>query len=226
LKRTLSEAPRLFQADPPTPPDNTPQPLPQARPRSRRKRRLENSVVQTRGRRPAYNSVLPAQEQPRTHSDTLIPDQPRDQQSQLLFAPPLSSTTNSLIGTYSCQTAVRIFAQGDGLSTQQGTTTSPISVRIFIAIERSDQKIEIQQLYRRACYYAFAQLHTKGSSVDSIVQEIENELPIVQDARRKVYNILRIGTKWMAIVEEFASIINHTPQQVIGLLYLLGSPSV
>jgi hypothetical protein len=207
LRRTWSEAPQLFQADPPPPP-------------------IENPVVQARGKRPASGSAPRARKHPRTLSDSLIPDRPRDQPSQVFSTPPLSSTAIDLVETYSYQIAARILGRGDRLDIQQGSGSGGVFARIFLAIERSDQKIEIQQLFRRACCYAFAQLHKKGTSVDPIVQEIENELPLAQDTRQKVYHIFRIGTKWVAIVEQFASIVNRASQQLTGLLCLLGSPSV
>jgi hypothetical protein len=107
---------------------------------------------------------------------------------------------------------------------QQISGSSSNFVRIFLAVERSDQNIEIQQLFRRICCYVAARLHAKHTSVDLIVREIENAVPAGGDIRQKVYNILRIGTKWLSIVEDFKSITGD-PQQLTGLLCLFNSAS-
>ncbi|KND92894.1 hypothetical protein TOPH_02403 [Tolypocladium ophioglossoides CBS 100239] len=212
LTQTWKEAPHLFRVPPLSPPD------------------VENPTVQRRTKRSTTGTASRVRKHPRTlpalSSNNLIPDRSRDQPSQACNSePPLSSTIINLVNTYSYQNAVRVFGIGDGLDIQHGTGSSGVFVRVFLAIERGDQKIEIQQVFRRICCYAFAQLHRKGISVDPIVQEIENALPLVQDTRQKVYHILRIGTKWVAIVEKFGSIVNRTPPQLTGLLCLLGSGS-
>jgi hypothetical protein len=208
LNRTLLEAPHLFQANPPAP-----QPI-------------ENPGAQERVTRPAPGLAPQARKRQRTLPDSLIPGRPQGRPLQLTSTPPLSSTVTDLVKTYSYQYAERAIGRADALDIQQGSGSSGSFAKVFHAIERTDQKIEIHQLFRRACCYAFAQLHEKGTSVDPIVQEIKNELPQIQDARNKVYNILRIGAKWVAIVEQFGSIVNRTPQQVTGLLCLLRSASV
>ena len=99
-------------------------------------------------------------------------------------------------------------------------------MRIFVAIEQSERKVRVQQLFRRVCCYGLALLHKKGTSIDPVVWEIQNALPHAQhNIRQKVYHILRIGTKWAAIIEQFASILSCVPQELTGLLCLLGSAS-
>ncbi|KAI5455730.1 hypothetical protein BGZ63DRAFT_136907 [Mariannaea sp. PMI_226] len=155
----------------------------------------------------------------------LAPGRQRTQVQPVRATLSLSPTAADLIRTYSSQNALKVFGEGGNrLDIQQGGS-SGVFVRIFLVIGRSDQKIEVQQIFRRACCYAFAQLHKKGTSVDPIVQEIENALPLARDTRQKVYNILRIGTKWVTILETFASILDCAPQQLTGLLCVLGSAS-
>lgn len=91
-----------------------------------------------------------------------------------------------------------------------------IYLKLFCAIEQSDH-------LQRICYYAFAQLHKKGTSVNRIVKEIEDAMPRA-DARAKVYRFLHIGTRWMEIVDHFGSIV-ASQQQLAGLLCLLESGS-
>ncbi len=130
-----------------------------------------------------------------------------------------------LVGTYSYQSAARAIGGPGSLRHQTGGDVGGVFASIFLAIERIDRKAEIHQLFRRVYCYAFAQLHEKGTSVDPIVQEIQDALPLVQDARQKVYYILRLGAKWTAIVHEFASISRSPPQELTGLLCLLGAAS-
>lgn len=78
---------------------------------------------------------------------------------------------------------------------QQGGVSNSVFIKIFLAISRSDEKIEFQQIYRRICYYVFAKLHQKHKSIDPIVQEIENALLLVVDTGIKVYHHLRIEAK-------------------------------
>lgn len=126
--------------------------------------------------------------------------------------------------TYAQHVVSTIGEQGYGLSTPKSNFNSRF-VRIFLAAERSEQKLEIQQCFRKPSCNAFASLHEKGTSVEPIVQEINDALRPRQDIKPKGYEFLRIGTKWLTIVEEFASIIESTPQHATGLLCLLGSPS-
>ncbi|KAF5619782.1 hypothetical protein F52700_11610 [Fusarium sp. NRRL 52700] len=140
----------------------------------------------------------------------------------------LSSIAATLVQSYSPCNAKRLFGEEgySRLDIQERPGSDSISVKIFLAIKRSDEKGEIQGLYRRICCYVFAKLHQKHKSIDPIVEEIENALQLVIDARVKVYHYLRIGAKWGTVLETFSSILNRTPQQVTGILCLLGSPSI
>jgi hypothetical protein len=137
----------------------------------------------------------------------------------------LSSAVADLVKTYDYQNAVQAVARPVEPHLQRGSGPGGILARVFVVIEQTDENIKVHQLFRRACCYVFAQLHQKGSSTDWIAEQIENDVPHIQDARTKVYNILRVGRKWGAIVEQFASIVNRTPQQLTGLLCLLESAS-
>ncbi|KAF5974095.1 hypothetical protein FBULB1_7927 [Fusarium bulbicola] len=149
----------------------------------------------------------------------------RDQQVAVIS---LSSTVAALIQSYSSCNAEKLFGEEgyNRFNIQQGAGSNNVFVKIFLAINRSDEKIEIQQIYRRFCCYVFAKLHQKHKSIDPIVQEIENALPFVADTRIKVYHHLRIGAKWATVLETFSPIlVNHAPQQLTGILCLLGSPT-
>ncbi|OJD12144.1 hypothetical protein AJ78_07215 [Emergomyces pasteurianus Ep9510] len=103
------------------------------------------------------------------------------------------------------------------------------AVNIILAIERSDQIIEVKQLSKRVSYYALAKLHPKGKSVDEIVEQVfEND----KDIKRKVYHYLRLGNKWWTIVESVRSILSDilstklSETQVTGIFCVLRALSV
>lgn len=199
MKRTWEEAPHLFYTALPAP---------------KRKKRLSD----VESREPKH---------PRTLSDScsnsLVQNGPREHPSQdTLILPP--SFTINLEKTYNCKNAGTIF-QGDSGQLDQESGPGGRFVRIFLAIERVDQNIEIQQLIQRVCCYVLAQLHIKGTSVDQIVSEVQNALPLAQNAKNKVYRFLHIGSKWVEILELFASITGVARQQLTGLLCLLQSGS-
>lgn len=100
-----------------------------------------------------------------------------------------------------------------------------IYARLFLAIDRTDKKIKIQQLFRRTCCYAFAKLHPKGRSLNLILGEIKDALPFLEVSRNKIYHILRVGTKWIETIEQFATIATLRLHQATGLLCLLESAS-
>lgn len=187
---------------------------------------MEYPVVRAKGKRAASDTAPLSRKHPRTLSDSssksLIPSQPREQPLQII--PSLSPNAADLVKTYSYKNAVTVFGES-GLDILQGTDCGGVFVKLFLIIERSDPKIELQQLFRRTCCYAFAKLHEKGASVDPMVQEIENTLPLAQRTKERVKGILRAGTKWITIVEQFASIVNRAPQQLTGLLCPLRSAS-
>ena len=199
MNQTWTEAPHLFQATPPTPPDIEP-------------------ALQTRAKRPASGTSSPELKRPRTiggsFSNSLIPHRPQDKPSEAVPNPARSfATAANLETTYSYQNAARIL-KGDPLEIQQ---RGGVYAKIFLAIERSDQ-------FQRICYYAFAKLHKKGTSVDPIVKEIQDVLQLpTQDIKQKIYHFLHIGNRWATIVEQFASIVEGVPQQLTGLLCLLRS---
>ena len=143
---------------------------------------------------------------------------PQDQQSEIFPHPTQSIapvTASSLEKTYSSENAAGIL-RGKPLEIQQ---QGKIYTKIYLAIERSDQ-------FQRICYYAFAKLHKKGTSVDPIVKEIKDVLHLpAEDTKQRVYHLLSVGNKWAEIISQFASIVEDIPQQVIGLLSLLGSAS-
>lgn len=199
LKRTWSEAPHLFHATPPTPPD------------------IVNPVVQARGKRSASGSAPRARKHPRrlsrSSSNNVILERPRDQPSEGFLGQSPSAATR-LEKTYSNQDVVISLEADNQLNIRQG---DGVYLRVFRAIQRADQ-------FQRICSYVFAKLHKKGTSVDPIVEEIQDALP-AEDTREKVYHFIHIGNKWAGIVEQFASIVNTPSKQLTGLLCLLGSAS-
>lgn len=74
-------------------------------------------------------------------------------------------------------------------------------VNVILTIEQSDLVIEIKKLSKRIYFYALAKLHPKGTSVDEIVERVQSALKHVKNIRSKVYNYLRIGSRWRAIIE-------------------------
>jgi hypothetical protein len=136
--------------------------------------------------------------------------------------PIVSSSVARLVQTYFCPNTVTALDES-GCDIQQANGDR--SVELFLAIERVDRNIEIQQLYRRICCYEFAQLHPKGTAVEPIVHKIENGWAHARDTKQKVYNILRAGYKWIAIVEQLASVVNRPSQDITGLLCHFRHPS-
>ncbi|KAF4419031.1 hypothetical protein CGGC5_v011015 [Colletotrichum fructicola Nara gc5] len=105
-----------------------------------------------------------------------------------------------------------------------------IYVRIFLAIEQSDQAIELRQLSKRFHCYALAKLHPKGKSIDPIVERIKDAIPKDDGIRQKVYNILWTGRKWATIVGLLDSVvaaanISFGVPSLLGVLCILGPPS-
>lgn len=111
----------------------------------------------------------------------------------------------------------------EGIPTRQttvlGLQKESVYLRLFRAIEKSED-------FRRFCAYTFAQLHIKGTSIDPILDEIQHATSATpKDTRDKVYKILQRGERWAEIVVVFASISQRKPEEVVGLLCLLGAPS-
>lgn len=129
-----------------------------------------------------------------------------------------------LVQTYSSRSNPEVTARE--VTIRQAGDTKSVFVKLFLAYEGGGQRAESQQAVQRLCCYAFAQLRPKGSSYDDIVQDIEDALPSVQGARNKVYHIGRIGTKWIAIVKKFASIVKCNASDVTGLLRVLEKATV
>lgn len=138
----------------------------------------------------ASSAACRVRKQARTISDScsssLIQDEALDHSSQTAaLTLPLSSTTAiDLEKTYSYKNAIS--RQGGGqLHLQQGSDPAGHFVKIFLALERIDQKIDIHQVLQRICCYVFAQLHKRGSSVDQIVQEVKDALPLTKDTSKR-----------------------------------------
>lgn len=95
-------------------------------------------------------------------------------------------------------------------------------VKIFLAVQQTNQKIELQKFIRRVCCYVFAGLHAKQKSVDQIVQKVKEAVQYDQEGiRHKVYNIIRIGEAWKEIINDFASALDRDPQDCRGILCVL-----
>ncbi|KAI9146641.1 Calcium-dependent protein kinase 1 [Paramyrothecium foliicola] len=166
-----------------------------------------HSVIRASAKRPSSFPTQRARKQPRALPDsssaTRVVNQPEPERSQNIQ--PLPKPVGDLVNTYSSQGAVEVLGiGGDSLDiAQEGKSRS---IKIYLAIERSNQNIETQQFIRRVYCYSFALLHQKNTSIDAIVQEIEDALPHAQTAiREKVYHIARIGEKWKAIIKDFGS---------------------
>ena len=98
-----------------------------------------------------------------------------------------------------------------------GVSPNPF-VRLFIAIEKID-------ISKRACCYAFANLHRKGSTIKPILEAINNAIQPAAATSDKVYEILKTGRRWAAILEAFESLLGNQRAASKSLLYLLPFPS-
>ena len=199
LNRTWKEAPYLIQVSPPLEPE---------------------PAFHTPAKRPTSGTSR-ARKRPRTpyssFPNILTRHLPQDQQSEIFPHPTQSFATvtaSSLQTTYSDQNAAGILRVNPFEIQQLGIYT-----KIYLAIQRSDR-------FQRICYYAFAKLHEKNKSIDPIVKEIQYVLHLPPEyTKQRVYHFLHLGNKWAAIIEQFASIVEGFPQQLTGLLSLLGSAS-
>ncbi len=120
---------------------------------------------------------------------------------------------------------------GGHLRIEESAGHFDVVVNIILAIEQSDQIIEIRQLSKRIYCYALAKLHPKGTSIDEIMQRAQYALGNVQNIKSKVYHYLRLGNRWGTIVNLFESIVRDliTQQseiQLTGILCVLGTGSV
>ncbi|KAJ0163185.1 hypothetical protein CTA2_3380 [Colletotrichum tanaceti] len=146
-----------------------------------------------------------------------------------------TNEVNELESSYPCQSLEQALDARGGrqLSAPESAAggQNHIYVRIFLAVERSDQAIELRQLSRRFHCYSLAQLHPKGTSVDPIVKRIKDVVTHDDGIKKKVYNILWVGRQWAAIVELLDSIakaanisVNAAPS-LLGVLCVLGKGS-
>jgi hypothetical protein len=138
------------------------------------------------------------------------------------------ATVAELAKTYHYQNIDVILSDnGGGI---QGRAEPFDVVGIFLAIERSDQIIEIRQVWKRIYCYALAKLHSKGTSVDIIVQRVQHAVGNVPTIKSKVYHYLRLGNRWEAIIDLFESICKAIAQpsknRLTGILCVLGSGSL
>jgi hypothetical protein len=198
LKRSYTDTPFLFQAS--------------------------TSAHHTRAKRKRVESEPSPRspKQPRKLSISL-PQSPDSTQLQLSQSTEsLSPTTAQLISTYSYNEAVKAFTNKTEFEIQPAGS---IFTRLFLTIKRTDKKVKIQQLFRRTCCYAFAKLHAKGTSIEPIILEIKNALPLIEVSRTKIHNILRAGTKWIKILEQLTTIATFRLHQATSLLCLLDSAS-
>ncbi|KAM4055495.1 hypothetical protein HRG_015021 [Hirsutella rhossiliensis] len=189
LQQALTEAPHLFHI-----------PLP---------RDLDDAIVRQGKKRLAAPTASRVRKQPRKHKQAPSPSPssspssspaangplPDPSREQLLVkarnnSPPrLSPAAADLVKTYSPHSATSVFGNG--------------------------HELDIGQV--GGCSTGGAVLYHKGQSVDPIVREIENALPFVNGTRHKVYHILRIGSRWAAILHHFGPVVNRAPAQLTGL---------
>lgn len=157
------------------------------------------------------------------YSDAQRPDPSR----QLQVLP----KADELERSYPCQALQRTFsAAGSEVYPLRSADQRDIYVRIFLAIEQSDQAIELRELSKRFHCYAVAQLHPKGTSIEPIVKRIKDAISDYDGVRQKVYNILWTGRKWATIVGLLDSIIVAADISIgvpslLGILCVLGPPS-
>lgn len=99
----------------------------------------------------------------------------------------------------------------------QRTTTNPDTVFSFIFNKSTNQ------LSKRLCCYALAQLQPKGSSINKIVEQAQTALGDVSNIKPKIYHSLKIGYRWRDIVIWVSQKFNNT---LTGILVVLGTVSL
>ncbi|KAK0368392.1 LipA and NB-ARC domain-containing protein, partial [Colletotrichum limetticola] len=133
--------------------------------------------------------------------------------------------------SYPCQALQRRFSTaGSEVYPLRPADQRDIYVRIFLAIEQSDQALELRELSKRFHCYALARLHPKGTTIDPTVTRIKKATSDYDGVRQKVYNILWMGRKWATTVGLLDSIIAAANISVgvpslLGILWVLGPPS-
>ncbi|KAF4436591.1 TPR repeat:NB-ARC [Fusarium austroafricanum] len=110
---------------------------------------------------------------------------------------------------------------------QDPASQTDVYVRIFLAVEQSDQVIVLNQLIKRLYCFALALIHPKGSPIELIVERIQHSVRNVQNINQKVYNMLWVGRQWDKITKTLGAIATNdeVSNPVIGVLRLLGSGS-
>ncbi|EGE00904.1 hypothetical protein TESG_08186 [Trichophyton tonsurans CBS 112818] len=134
----------------------------------------------------------------------------------------------ALENTYPHRDLEDILQTGDHYSLKPVPPDFIKTVNIILAIEQSEQIIQIKQLSKRIYYYALAKLHPKGTPVDAIAEQVQSVLKHDKNIRSKVYNYLRIGSRWSAIIEWFAFIVYKSVSQkstaeLTGIFCVLGT---
>ena len=136
------------------------------------------------------------------------------------------ATVAELEKTYRYQN-IDVILSDNGGGIQGRAEPFDIVVDIFLAIERSDQIIEIRQVWKRIYCYALAKLHPKGTSVDIIVQRVQHAVGNAPAIKSRVYHYLRLGNRWKAIIDSFESLCKAIAQpskiRLTGILCMLGT---
>lgn len=99
----------------------------------------------------------------------------------------------------------------------QRTATDPNAIFSFIFNKSTDL------LSKRLCCYALAQLQLKGSSVNTIVEQVQSTLGDVSNIKPKIYHSLKIGYRWRDIVIWISQKSDNT---LTGILVVLGTVSL
>lgn len=134
--------------------------------------------------------------------------------------------------SYPCRALQRVLPAADSeVCLLRHANQRDIYVRIFLAIEESDQAIELRQLLKRFYCYALAKLHPKGTSIDPIIERIKDAIPTDNGIEQKIYNVLWTGRKWATIIKLLDSVvaaanISIGVPSLLGVLCILGPPSM
>ncbi|EGE08383.1 hypothetical protein TEQG_07493 [Trichophyton equinum CBS 127.97] len=217
LRKAYSRAPNLFKGGHPGAAPNAGSVRKARKPSSAPKKRMKALYDSSRSQaqHPGQNDF---QTQSFSHTDCVIQITPETD----------STSVVALENTYPHRDLEDILQTGDHYSLKPVPPDFIKTVNIILAIEQSEQIIQIKQLSKRIYYYALAKLHPKGTSVDAIVEQVQSVLKHDKNIRSKVYNYLRIGSRWSAIIEWFAFIVYKSVSQkstaeLTGIFCVLGT---
>jgi hypothetical protein len=168
-----------------------------AKPIQKHRRSSSNSISRIHKRRLQTSSYTHFSQvrQPTFAIQDLSQQQPSDAVPRTIVEQDIT-TVAELEKIYRCQNIESILNDNnDHLHIQGSAEPFDVVVDIILAIERSDQIIEIKQLWKRIYCYVLAKLHLKRTSIDDIVQRAQYTMGNVKTIKTKVYHYFRLGNR-------------------------------